>query len=101
MFVLSKCALLPVCARWRADQDGPNGITPLHLAALQEDARLALALLDICPEQAFTKLVTRDGECRAPRTASSKGSSRSRSGLDHATRDGLDPDLDHASRDSQ
>ena len=58
----SLLALMCVCARWRADQDGPNGITPLHLAALQEDARLALTLLDTCPEQAFTKLVTRDGE---------------------------------------
>ncbi|GFR47637.1 hypothetical protein Agub_g9379 [Astrephomene gubernaculifera] len=43
--------------RWRVDAAGPAGITPLHLSAMLEDARVALLLLDHCGwPAAFTHL---------------------------------------------
>lgn len=47
--------------QWRADRRGPFGITPLHLAALSEEPRVMLSLLDHCPQGAFTQLVADDG----------------------------------------
>jgi len=47
--------------KWRADRSGPGGITPLHLAALQDDAHILLALLDHAPAGAFTRLAAYDG----------------------------------------
>eukprot|EP00798_Chlamydomonas_sp_ICE-L_P013229 gene13229-19070_t len=49
----------------RADQSGPLGITPLHLAALAPNVKLALALLNpeccLKQEEAFSQLVADDG----------------------------------------
>lgn len=47
--------------QWLADHSGPSGVTPLHLAALQHDARIALALLDYCSPNSFTQVRTYDG----------------------------------------
>ena len=44
---------------FRADRSGPGGVTPLHLAALNPDPRAVLALLDTCPPEAFTCLVSK------------------------------------------
>ncbi|KAG1672795.1 hypothetical protein FOA52_002783 [Chlamydomonas sp. UWO 241] len=46
---------------WRGDTAGPGGLTPLHLAALVEDARIAVLLLDHCPPGALTRLATASG----------------------------------------
>jgi len=46
---------------WRADRAGPGGLTPLHLAALHDDVRIAVLLLDHCPPSAYTRLVATDG----------------------------------------
>ncbi|GIL66303.1 hypothetical protein Vafri_19898 [Volvox africanus] len=43
--------------RWRVDAAGPAGITPLHLSAMLDDARIGLLLLDHCGwPAAFTHL---------------------------------------------
>ncbi|GLC42081.1 hypothetical protein PLESTB_001066100 [Pleodorina starrii] len=43
--------------RWRVDAAGPAGITPLHLSAMLDDARVGLLLLDHCGwPAAFTHL---------------------------------------------
>ncbi|KAG2485925.1 hypothetical protein HYH03_015369 [Edaphochlamys debaryana] len=48
--------------RWRVDAAGPAGITPLHLAAMLDDARVGLLLLDHCGwPAAFTHLRTDTG----------------------------------------
>lgn len=48
--------------RWPVDQGGPNGISPLHLAALCDDeGPITLALLDCCGPSAFTTANTVDG----------------------------------------
>jgi len=46
---------------WRADRAGPGGLTPLHLAALHDDVRIAVLLLDHCPPSAYTRLLAADG----------------------------------------
>lgn len=46
----------------QANPVGPKGITPLHLAALQEGgATAALILLDHCPPEEWTHCLTLDG----------------------------------------
>lgn len=48
--------------RWRVDAAGPAGITPLHLSAMLDDARVGLLLLDHCGwPAAFTHLRSDDG----------------------------------------
>ncbi|EFJ50415.1 hypothetical protein VOLCADRAFT_80184 [Volvox carteri f. nagariensis] len=48
--------------RWRVDAAGPAGITPLHLSAMLDDARVGLLLLDHCGwPAAFTHLKSDNG----------------------------------------
>lgn len=49
-------------AHLQANPAGPKGITPLHLAALQEGgSRAAVALLGHCPLKEWTQTLTHDG----------------------------------------
>ncbi len=47
--------------RWRVDAAGPAGITPLHLSAMLDDARVGLLLLDHCGWPAAFTQIKSDG----------------------------------------